>query len=256
MDNLTKSIDALIDELIVEPVNKSMIKDQKPAKETADEAVAAAPKGEKDEARGAGRPKQIADVPQTDTDGSRAGEYDSKIAAPNADTAKKEDSQVEAPAQMKKALSDDESAELASFRADKLAKSQAETLEKARKETSDLIKSAVTEAVSAVKTENADLRKALVETQELVKAMANKPQKSKAVTNVQHVEKFQKSNAGQSLSKAEILDVGESLLAKSKQDRDGTFTMEHMIELENTGNIFDPQAKAALEREVKRVYRS
>ncbi len=249
MDN---AIDTLIDELFAEPaptadaVEKSMIKDMKSAnKTTADEAVSAAPKGEKDEARGAGRPKQISDVPQTDTDGARSGEYDSKIAAPQGDTAKKEDSQVALPANLKKSVSDEEYAEYQALKKAKAEAEAAETLQKARKETSDLIKSAVIEATSGIKTENEDLRKALKEQGDLLKSIANKPQRSKAVTNVQAVEKFQKSESN-TLSKADVLDIAEDLV-KSKK-----LTMETVIELENTGFIYDAESRGVLEREVAR----
>lgn len=253
MDELTKSIDTLIDDLFAEPavavdaVEKSMVKDMKGAnKTTADEAVSAAPKGEKDEARGAGRPKQISDVPQTDTDGARSGEYDGKIAAPQGEATKKEDSQVAPPANLKKSVTDEEYEEYQAFKKAKAASEQAEVLQKARKEQSDLIKSAVIEATAGIKSENEELRKSMKEQGDLIKAMANKPQRSKAVTNVQAVEKFQKSEGSSSYNKADLLDVAEDLV-KSKK-----LTMEHVIELENTGFIFEQEARGTLEREVRR----
>ena len=76
---MNKSIDAMIDELFTEaPVEKS-IDISKDAKTTADAAVNQAPKGQDDDKRGAGRPKQISDVPKTDTDGKRDGKYDDDI---------------------------------------------------------------------------------------------------------------------------------------------------------------------------------
>lgn len=254
MEELNKSLDSLIDELFAEApeaeVKKSMIKDEKPQKETADEAVRQAPKSEKDESRGAGRPKQISDVPQTDTDGERAGKYDSDLVEKetDADAKKKEDAQVEVPSQMKKSW--EETSEYQEYLALKKAKEQAqqaEILEKARKEQTDLIKSAVIDATSSIRRENEELRKSLSEQAELIKAIANKPQKAKAITSVQAVEKFQKSEAGSSkFSKAEILDVAEEL-QKSKK-----LTLDNVIELENTGFIYDQEARAILERELKR----
>lgn len=258
-EQLTKSIDKLIDELFTEApaspkveegVEKSMIKDMPSAnKTTADEAVSAAPKSEKDEARGAGRPKQISDVPQTDTDGARSGEYDGKIAAPQSDSSKKEDSQVAPPAQLKKSVSDDEFAEYQALKKAESERKATETLEKARREQADLIKSAIVEATTEIRKENEELRKSLKEQGDLIKAIANKPQRSKAVTNVQAVEKFQKSESN-SLSKADVLDIAEDLV-KSKK-----LTMESVIELENTGFIYDQEARGVLEREVARRTRS
>lgn len=249
-EQLNKSIDTLIDELFTEEsVEKSMIKDQKPEKETADEAVAQVPKSEKDEARGAGRPKQISDVPQTDTDGRRSGEYDGTIAGPHSEATKKEDPQVTPPQQMKKSLTDEEYAEYQALKKAKAEKEAAETLEKTRKEQADLIKSAIGEATSEMRKENEELRKALKEQGDLIKSMANKPQKSKAITSVQAVEKFQKSASSNTFSKAELLDIAEDLV-KSKK-----LSMESVIELENTGFIYDPEARGILEREVSRRQR-
>lgn len=260
MDELTKSIDSLIDEMFAEPVEKSnMIKDQKPQKETADEAVRAAPKAEKDEARDAGRPKQIADVPQNDTDGARSGEYDSKITEKESDATakKKEDSQVQVPEQMKKSdevktdkveMTAEEYAEYKELKKAKKAARKEEELRKSQQAQTDLIKSAVADALAAKNAETEALRKSLDETNALVKSMANKPQKSKAVTQVQAVEKFQKSEGSNSLSKAEVLDVAEELVKSKNPD----FTMEHAIELENTGYIYDQTARRMLETAVKR----
>jgi hypothetical protein len=244
-DELNKSIDSLIDELFAEEkVEKSMIKDKNPAKETADEATAQAPKGEKDEKRDAGRPKQISEIPQQDTDGNRAGDYDGKIAMEHSDAKKKEDPQVTPPEQMKKALTEEEYAEYKALKKAKKQERKAEKLQKARTEQVDLIKSAIAEATSGLRSENEDLRKALKEQGHLIKSMANKPQKPKAITNVQAVERFQKSGSAETLSKADLLDIAEELVKAKK------LTMEHAIELENTGFIYEPEARAIFEREV------
>lgn len=246
-EDLNKSIDVLIDELFAEPIAKAdMIKDANPAKETADEVMKQVPKAEDDASRNAGRPKQISDVPKTDTDGSRDGNYDGSIAAKQEDAKKPEDSQVAVPTQLKKSLSDSEWDEYQAFKA---AKAQ-ETLQKAKLEQVDLIKSAVAEVVAPLKSENADLRKALAEQADLIKAIADAPQRSKAVTNVQAVEKFQKSQSSSNrLSKSEVLDVAEELV------KSGKLSMENCIEIENSGFLFDPEARSVLEKEIARRYR-
>ena len=198
MEDLNKSLDLLIDEVFAaagEPVVKAdMIKDENPAKTVADAAVKAAPKAEKDESRNAGRPDQIADVPQVDTDGKRAGDYDKDIAAKQEDGKKKEDDQV-TPAKelVKKSFSDAEYEEYQALKKAQVAAVQAEVLAKAEARQADLIKSAIGEALSGVKAENEALRKSMTEQADLIKAMANKPQRAKAVTGLQAVEKFQKS---------------------------------------------------------------
>jgi hypothetical protein len=250
--SVTDAIDSLIDELFEdEAVAKSMIKEDKPEKETADEALAAVPKAEKDEKRKAGRPEQISEVPQIDTDGDRSGKYDEKIAQKHTDGSKKEDEQVEVPALMKKSLSLDEYEDYMALKKARKIAEHAEILEKARKEQTDLIKSAISEATLGMRKENQELRKSLQEQSELIKSMANKPQRSKSITSMQALEKFEKSqtSSSASMSKAELLDIAEELV---KSKRNEGFTMEHAIELENTGYIFDPAARAMLEREVSR----
>jgi len=93
------------------------------------------------------------------------------------------------------------------------------------------------------------LKKSLEEQTTLIKSIANKPQKSKAVTSVQAIEKSFGSEGEpkeESLNKAELLDIAEELIKAKK------LTVEQVIELENTGYIFDETARGVLEREVKR----
>lgn len=270
-DALNKSIDSLIDDLFVddedinkseelenteevqvegaEDVEKSMIKDHKPQKETADEAKAQVPGYQDDAARGAGRPKQISDVPKTDTDGKRAKDYDGAIAEKNEDGKKKEDSQVKPPKDMKKSveISEEEYAAFQAFQKSQAEAKEAEELKKAEEKQSDLIKSAVAEAIKPIQEERDELKAALAEQGELVKSIANKPQRKKSVTNVAALEKSgnaSQGNQGQA-SAAELkqiaMDVADELV-KSKQ-----LTVEQAIELENTGFIYDQSARRTLE---------
>lgn len=265
-EDLVKSIDAQIDALFAEEetVEKAdMLKEDKQAKTTADAAVNQAPKGQDDASRGAGRPDQISDVPNKDTDGKREGKYDDDITKKKTDKdgKKEEDSQVEPPADMKKSISEAEYAEFEAFKKAKADAAKEEEMKKARVEHSDLIKSAVVEAMKpiqdelvAAKRENEDLRKSMSEQGALIKAIANKPQPSKAITSVNSIEKsftgsedIQKSKA---MSKSDLLDVAEDLV-KSK-----ALTTDHAIELEQTGFIYDPEARRVLESEVRRRNRN
>jgi len=258
-EDINKSLDLLIDELFIEdeetqkvseePVEKSMVKDMKQSKETADEAVAQAPKAEDDKKRNAGRPEQISDVPKTDEDGKRSGDYDSDIAKKNEDAKKKEDDQVKPSSEMvkKAAFSDEEYKEYQELKKAKEDSEKEEALKKARAEQSDLIKSAVLEATSEIRKENEELKKSLSEQIELIKSIANKPQKAKAITNLNAVEKFQKSDAQSNFfSKKDVLDIAEELV-KSKK-----LSMENVIELENSGYIYDEEARRVLEAEIKK----
>lgn len=240
MEDLKKSIDSLIDELFAdEMVEKSMIKDANPAKETADSASKQIPKTEKEK-----HPvEQISDVPSVDTDGQRDGQYDKDIVEKQEDGKVKEQDQVQPPKDMKKSLSDEEYAEYQELKKAKAAKVQEETLMKARKEQADLIKSAVVEATSEIRKENEELKKSMIEQAELIKAMANRPRQPKAVTSVQALEKFQKSESSH-LSKSELLDIAEELV------KSGKLGMESVIELENTGYIYEQEPRRTLEREI------
>ena len=263
MEELTKSIDGLLDKLFgdsEDTVEKSMIKDQKPADTTADKAKAKTPgSGTDDDKRNAGRPKQISDVPSTDTDGKRAKDYDAAIAEKNEDGKKKEDSQVQPPKDMKKSEeegTDTVSISKADFEAfEAFKKSQKETeeaeaLKKAEEKQNDLIKSAIEAAKADWDAEREELKKSIQEQTDLVKAMANKPQARRSISSVSALEKSGTTNGQPSLSPAEqkriALEVGEELV-KSKR-----IAMEHVIELENVGYIYDEEARSILTTEVNK----
>jgi hypothetical protein len=278
--DLTKSIDSMIDDLFADKVQKSEMPENLnvagQAKTTADAAVSAAPKGQKDEARGAGRPEQISEVPQVDTDGKRAGKYDDDITKKGPDSGDEPDEakkQADAKrsdqtmgrqekdgeglkAAMGKSLSDSEYAEYQALKKAKAAKEQEEVLRKAEAKQTDLIKSAVREATSVIQKENEELRKSLKETNELVKAMAERPQRRKSIDGIQALEKSQGdapagSGGPEHFSKAEMLDAAEELVAKSTANKDMSFQLDHLIELENTGFIFDKRARGMLENALK-----
>lgn len=267
---LTKSIDELVDQLLVEEekISKadSFLDIKQDAKTTADAVVSQAPGMQDDASRGAGRPKQISDVPKTDEDGKRNGQYDASITEqgkeedqPEADQVK-EMNQVKntaatasgkpAGAPFKKSVEVDE-AEYAEFQAFKKSQSekQAEELKKAETtKLESLIKSAVTEATSSLKksyeTELATLRKSAEESERLLKAIANRPQRSKSVTGIEALEKsFDKSveQGRESFSKSEILDAAEELV------KSGKLSPDHVVELEMTGRIYDKNARAVIE---------
>jgi hypothetical protein len=263
---LQKSIDAMVDELFAEEINKASenFEVASASKTTADAAVASAPKGQNDEARGAGRPKQISDVPESDEDGKRAGEYTASIAEENGEeepeetkTQSKAHTQVSdgdkgpknsmdprSPA-IAKSITAEEYAEFEAFK-----KSKADTeLKKAddlrKAETTQLIKAAVGQAMTAAKKEADELRKSLKEQQELLKAMASQPQRTKAITSVHALSKStQEFNAQTEFTKSEKLEAAEELVKKGK------LPMDAVIELENTGTLYDREQRALIEREL------
>lgn len=271
-EDLSKSIDALLDEVFSEEVNKGSPLDlAQDSKTTADAAVAAAPAMQKDEARGAGRPKQISDVPQTDMDGRRASEYDGAIA-----DAKKEDEPEEtnqspaidqvsgkghmaeaskapkmAPFKKSEEISDEEYKEFLEFKKSKAAEAEkvakAEELRKslsAKKEQEDLVKSEIAKATSKLSKENDELRKSFKETQDLIKAMASQPVRAKSVTNIEALEKStnKETSGPETFSKSEVLDAAFEL-AKSGKIKDVVVS-----EIEMTNRTSDSEARAKIEQ--------
>ncbi len=261
--NLTKSIDEMIDDIFAKSEDASNLNVASLASTKADEVANKAPKAESDASRGAGRPEQISDVPNVDQDGKRAGKYDSDIAKKQAEEeaeeAKKQADKNRSDQTMgrqekdqmpvAKSLSAQEWEEFQAFKKAQSQKAQEEQLRKAQEQNRDLIKSAVKEATASFAKENEALRKSLNETQELVKAMAERPQRRKSVDGIQALEKSQADGdkGQQSFSKSEMLDVAEELVMKKAEG----FKDEHLIELENTGFIFNKQARTVLETALK-----
>lgn len=276
-EDLNKSIDTLIEDLFAEPVSKSDNLDVAGAsKTTADAAIASAPKMQDDAARGAGRPKEISDVPQNDEDGKRDGKYDASIASAQAEQeneeAKKQAKSIDqnssagrlaaAPAmkdpRLSKSLSDEEYAEFQAFKKaqadaaskqEELRKSEeikkADDLKKAELET--LVKSAVASAIAPIAKENQELKKSLTKSEELIKAMAGQPQRSKSITGVDALEKSTPEGGERTeFTKSEKLDAAERLVMKK------SLPMDAVIELENTGTVYNKQWQQAIEAELQK----
>lgn len=275
--DLNKSIDTMIDDLFAEPIEKSdALNIAGDAKTTADAAIASAPKMQDDASRGAGRPKQISDVPDNDQDGKRDGTYDASIAAAISeienDEAKKQAKSIdqttsigrmgEAPKmkdpRLTKSVNEQEYAEFEAFKkskADAEAKAEdtrksdeikkSENLRKAELET--LVKSAVASAIAPFQKENQDLKKSLNQSETLIKAMAAQPRPSRSITGIDALEKSSPENNGpQEFTKADKLDAAERLVMKK------SMPLDVVVELENTGTVYNPQYRAMIEAELQK----
>lgn len=271
---LNKAIDELIDEVFVEEEVEKSIDIAKDAEETADEAVGKAPKGQKDEARGAGRPKQISDVPQTDMDGRRESKYDDSTTeregkedepeeteqSPSMDQTqekKRMGGKPKAPEMrpFKKSeeeasirqLSEEEYAEYLEFKkskAEEAAKAEelkkAEEMKKAEEKQESLVKAAVEEATS-------ELRKSLDEANALIKAIAKQPVRAKSVTGIEALEKSQEEEKGpETFSKSEMLDAAEELV------KSGLIKSDVVTELEMTGYVYDGASRTLIEKQLQK----
>lgn len=263
-EELNKSIDSLIDELFADEQVEKSIDIAGDSKTKVDEVISQVSDNQDDAARGAGRPKEIHDVPKQDQDGQRAKEYDSAISEDAKDEDQDEADQVkemnqvkeegrvkasgEKPKQapFKKSLSEEEYEEYMALKKAK-EESEAEELKKAEEaKQEELIKSVVERTASRYEEKIESLTKSLQEQESLVKAMASQPQRSKSVTNVEALEKSYNKEAGgnepESFSKSEMLDAAEELY------KSGKLKDTEVMELENNGYIYNAEARKTLEK--------
>jgi hypothetical protein len=273
VDELTKSIDTLIEDLFAEPVQKGENFEVANAnKTTADAALSGVPTAQDDASRGAGRPKQISDVPKNDEDGKRDGQYDASIAANQGEDenpeAKKQSKSVDQKSsagrlgegtkmkdpRLSKSITDEEWTEFEAFKkaqAEKAEESKKEELKKAedlkKAELETLVKSAIEQALEPVKKENNELKKSLNESQALIKAMAGQPQRSKSVTGIEALEKSLPENSGpQEFTKSEKLDAAEALVMRK------ALPIDAVVELENTGTVYNKDWQRLIEKELEK----
>ena len=247
---LNKSLDALLDEHFTADGLEKSIDIAGDSETKADAVVNKAPKGQNDDARGAGRPKAISDVPATDTDGKRAGTFDDDISEKakeeDTDEVKKQIKSVDqtsvaghsggkakapATAPFKKSLDDAEVAEFLAWKASQvsdvnegLAKSLTATLEPMQK------------AFAAMQ--------ARIESQEaLLKSIAKTPLPSKSIAGIEQLQKSADPTtlAPQAFTKSQKLDAAEALA------KGGAFPMDVVIELENTNAVYNSDHRSAIE---------
>lgn len=277
-NDLNKSIDTLIEDLFADSVEKAgeNFEVANAAKTTADAAISAAPKMQNDDSRGAGRPKQISDVPENDEDGKRDGQYDGSIASNQGEEenpeAKKQSKSIDQTTsagrmgegskmkdpRLSKSITDEEYAEFLAFKksqaeqatkAEELRKSEeikkAEDLKKAEFES--LVKSAVATALKPLQEENQELKKSVQKQEALVKAMAGQPQRPKSVTGIDSLEKSEYEGVGnKEFTRQDKLDAAERLVMKK------SLPMEAVVELENTGTVYNKAWQQAIEAELQK----
>lgn len=250
---LSKSLDHLIGEVFDESNLEKSIDIAGDSDTKADAVVNKAPKGQDDASRNAGRPKQISDVPYTDTDGKRAGVYDGDITenegkeddldeADQVKEAKVQGKKGKAPkvAPFKKSVSAEEWAQFEAFQKAQ-AEAEEEQLQKSMLADQELLVKAAVEGATE------PLRKALEEQAAIIKSMAKRPNSPKSISGLDQLEKSidpearAYSGEGEAFTKSQVLDAGMAL-AKAGKIRD-----EEVMELEMTGTIFNQESKAAIE---------
>lgn len=266
---LNKSIDSLIDE-VFGPIKKASenFSVANASKTTADAVMAEAPGSENDESRGAGRPKDVQDVPKTDKDGNRAKGYeaiqekDGEVENPEANQAGdvsqissegrlKEGAKMKQPIPdygIKKSITEDEYAEFQAFKKAQVQKEELKKSEALQKAQTDLIKATVESALAPLKKENESLRKSLAEQGALVKAIASQPRQPKSITGIDSIEKSlsPEDQGPKEFTKSEKMDVAEALVKAKK------IPMEVAIELENTGTVYNTQYRRMIEQELEK----
>lgn len=270
-----EKINQLIDEVFTETVTKSSenFEVASASKTTADAAIASAPKAQNDESRGAGRPKQISDVPENDEDGKRDGQYDASIAQNQAPVENPEVSQSKSidqnssagrlgeGAKMKdprlsKSISEEEYAEFEAFKKSKAEAAEAKKQEEIKKsedlkkaELESLIKSSIEAAIKTVKEENETLKKSLNESSAILKAMAAQPVRAKSVTGIDALEKSTRDDApagAKEFTKEDKLNAAEALVMRK------SLPIDAVVELENTGTVYNKEWRAKIEAELQK----
>jgi hypothetical protein len=249
---LEKSLDRLIDEMFMKK-SDGMPEPKKaegnPQTPELAEKVKTADSGEKpeegeEEKDGTrGRPKDPSKMSDRSADGASSLEYPSSISSeaptPAHETTVAKSEKIE--------ITKEEFEILAKAKAD----AKAETLRKAREEQATLIKAIVVEATKEIRSENAELRKSLGETKEMLAKALRQPKQRQSVSAVSALEKSFGDNtpeakkAGEEkFTKSEMLDAAERLVGAGK------IPVEVAIELEDTGFIYNPSHRKALEQEL------
>lgn len=276
-EELNKSIDDLLEDVFAEsetPVVEKSIDIKQDSNTTADAVMASVPKSEKDESRGAGRPKQISDVPQMDMDGKREGEYDGSISedsgakepeetkqskSPDSDRPGAKSPAPKSPPFRKSDDEDDQAVTIGRREFDEyqaLKKAQTEKaeadakaqelkkMEQSKKDQEDLVKSAVRAETESLRKSLEDMRKTNEEQATLLKAMASQPVRAKSIVGIEQLEKSSSKEAGEpeTFTKSEILDVAADLVMKGK------LPDVVVSEIEMTGRVSDPSARKIIEQ--------
>jgi|GEM_PF-4841901 len=234
-NDLQKSIDMLIDDIFAPQEMEKSIEIKHDAKTTPENMGEPTAKNDKD--RNAGRSKGISGTEPTNF------YYDDDITAKQEEDDVEEADQVVIPESMKKAdevvISEEEYEELLSFKKSMIASEELKKAEKDREDQEELIK-------SAVKKETEELKKALYDQTELIKAFAKTPERPKSITGISQLEKSvnREGSPSNTFTKSDLLNAAEEL-AKSK-----TISVDDVIELEMTGYIHNPRTRALIEEKL------
>jgi len=269
-EEIKKSAQALIDEMFDTETEIPTITEEETiekAKQTADEAIAEAPKSQDDAKRGAGRPQEITDVPKKDKDGKRAGKYDDDITendgkedqpAETKDQIKVKDqvtgggkdkaSPAPDMAPFKKSISDEDFEEYTALKKAKEDAIRVEELKKAQADEGETLKKAMSEVIEPLKKAFDELKAKNEEQADLIKAISNRPVSTKSITSVEQLEKSQdpQSAGPETFSKAEVADAIDDLV-KSKDIGDN-----YVIEYELSGNIANQAVKQMIEKKLQK----
>lgn len=265
---LEKSIDSLIEAMLMEKSEDVMSdligadkhdgpnpQDPKAAKTTADAALPAEPPTEK-EGRG-GRPAEVHEIREEQGDANEedvgqgkktkeAKGYDavqSPAMDPKPETTVSHNPAGEGSDMSKgRLISEDDYQFL--VKAKEMLK--ARQIKKSQEKTETLVKSIVAKETDGLMRVNQALSKKLEETTNLLKSLGSRPRPSKSITSAVALEKSFGSNdphagEGQEFTKSQKLDAAESLM------KSGALSMNDVIELENTGFIYDKRKRDLVE---------
>ncbi len=274
---LNKSVDDLIEEFFVE---STVVKSGDPlniagdAKTTADAALASTPGSENDN-NNPGRPRQQ----HTVSEGGDAS-YDGQIASPQSEeeneeakkqsgastqiseqgrTASNPSSSNDPRGPMFKSqaewdeyqtLKNEKQAQLKKAEDNKKADDLKKSEDLRKVEQQQIIQKAVTDAIVPIQKQNEELKKSVESQAKIIKAMSLQPVSAKSITSIEALEKSQDPsstvNGPTEFSKSEKLDAAERLVMKK------SLPMEAVVELENTGTLYNPAWRALVEQELQK----
>lgn len=199
-----------------------------------------------------GRPKQVSDVPDVDEDKKRAKGYE-HVQMETAKIPEEHDRSQPVRNQdfreFKKSegivISKEDYELLQNIKKQK----ENESLKKAQDLQVDLLKSVFASEMQTVRAENESLKKSILETNNLIKAMSRVPREQKSISNISALKKSfvderYPDESDKTFSKQEMLEAAEELV-KSRQ-----IPVEYAIELESTGTIAGKDASSEAARKL------
>jgi len=246
---LNKAIDSFLEDLFEtapEKVEKMMTGK---SHTTADAALAQVETSPEDKDRDE-RPKDITTIPKGQGEAAPEGEYDADITSNEDEEKEPEEAPMQSNPQalLNKEITVAEFEEYQALKKAKEAQEAAEEIKKSQEQTEQLIKSATASVAETFAKENEELKKSVLEMQQTLQNMANRPQQRKSIESISVLEKSQKQEGSQFYSKEELEQAVEDLVLNKSHPE---FKVEHMAEMEQMGTLNDENLRRKVDSYLK-----